>query len=115
MKGLELKDPNMDSVPSKQSSQNQKSNQKRYVIADFSTVDELNQPMVVAHQLLAKNGYLCAVHCRAASEYFVAIGGFRNMYPLVTKILNSNIASIGNTKPGILFSQLFKILATLFV
>lgn len=50
--------------------------------------------MIACHQILNKLGYLCAVHIRQPTEVFVSIGGFRNMYPFVTKILSSNILDL---------------------
>ena len=67
----------------------------------------------MAHLMLQKHGYICAAHCRKASDFLVGLGGFKNMYPLVPKLINSNILELGRSKPGQIFSQYFKIMSTL--
>lgn len=52
------------------------------------------------------------MHCRKASDVFVAIGGFKNLYPLVGKVVKSNLLELGRGKPGHIFSLFFKILGS---
>jgi hypothetical protein len=52
------------------------------------------------------------VHHRKPSEVFVGIGGFKNMYPLIGKLVKSNLLSLDKQKPGHIFSLIFKLLST---
>ena len=47
--------------------------------------------MIEVHQVLNKQGYICAVHLRNRFDVFVAIGGMKNMLPFVQKLANSNV------------------------
>jgi len=73
-------------------------------------MDNFTSTVIIAHQVLNKHGYICAVHSRKTSEVFVGMGGFKNMYPLIGKILKSNIIELGRGKPGHLFCLIFRIL-----
>ena len=44
--------------------------------------------------MLNKHDYITAVHSRRTSEVFVAIGGFKNMYPIIAKIFKSNLKDV---------------------
>jgi hypothetical protein len=47
------------------------------------------------------------------AEVFMCLGGFKNLYPLVDNILNSNLSQLSQLKPGLVLSWVFEILNTL--
>jgi hypothetical protein len=47
------------------------------------------------------------------AEVFMCLGGFKNLYPLVDNILNSNLSQLCQLKPGLVLSWVFEILNTL--
>ena len=82
------------------------------MITDFVSLDQFTQTVIVCHQILNKLGYLSAVHIRQPSDVFVCIGGFKNMYPFVSKITGSNILDLegGRRKAGTVFGYAFRVL-----
>lgn len=76
----------------------------------FQSVDTLNEQMSQIHNTLHKLGYFTAVHHKRTSDVLVGLGGFTNMYPLIEKVLKSNLAELGKEKPSNIFAFVFKIL-----
>lgn len=85
---------------------------KKYTFPEFCTAETFTQAVIAGHQILNKHGFICAVHSRKASEVFVGIGGFKNVYPLVDKIVKSNLNELSRSKCGHLLANIFKLLAS---
>ena len=61
-------------------------------------------------------GCLAAVRSYRAVEVFEALGGFKNMYPLVHYVTQSNLKeALGPAKPAQLLSRIFEILESLLL
>ena len=69
--------------------------------------------VTTTHQLLQKQGYICALHQCRTSSVFVGIGGFKNMAPIIYKVLKSNLRDLGEDKAGRIFSYVFRVLSSL--
>jgi pyruvate/2-oxoglutarate/acetoin dehydrogenase E1 component len=69
---------------------------------EIKTLDEFTTPIVLIHSTAAQAGHLSAVHSVSPSKIFVSFGGFKNILPLVEKVLKSNLRdlSVNRTKPG---------------
>jgi len=60
-----------------------------------------------------QQGYLFAVHSKRPSEVFVGLGGFKLIYPLVERVVKSNLVTLGRSKPAAILSMVFLLLRTL--
>jgi len=73
-------------------------------------MDELNATVLHMHSLYNQAGSLCIVHNKPPVEILVNLGGFKNMYPLVEKVLDSNLYELGSHAPGRILKIFFQIL-----
>jgi hypothetical protein len=65
------------------------------------------------HTLAVQQKVLGAVHQRIPAEIFTCLGGFKNIYPLVDNVVKSNLADLGQLKPGLIMSWVFILLNTM--
>ena len=82
-------------------------------VRTFHSLDKYTMQVAHLHTLAYQQRVLTSVHARMPAEVFMCLGGFKNLYPLVDNVLNSNLSQLDPLKPGLILSWVFEILNTL--
>ncbi|CDW75265.1 beach domain-containing protein [Stylonychia lemnae] len=77
---------------------------------EFECLNDLNEQIILKHHAAIELNFITAIHAIRPHQTFVGLGGFKLMYPLFEKSLQSNLSKFQKSD---IWKNLFKILRTL--
>ena len=77
---------------------------------EFECFNELNEMVIMKHKQACEVGHLAAVHAIRPHQTLVGLGGFKILFPIFEKTMESNLSTFHKAD---IWKYLFKILRTL--